>query len=65
MISNGGLLLNGGYLDFSHPTELKNMFITEIYLGKKKDNINYQYGRLRRETRSIFTRAARSFTYLN
>ena len=25
----------GGYLDFSHPTELKNIYITEIYMKKQ------------------------------
>ena len=28
--------LKGGYLDFSHLTELVNMYITEIYRKKKK-----------------------------
>ena len=28
--------LKGGYLDFSHLTELKNIYITEIYMKKKK-----------------------------
>ena len=27
--------LEGGYLDFSHLTELKNMYITEIYIRKQ------------------------------
>ena len=27
--------LGGGYLDFSHLTELKNIYITEIYMKKK------------------------------
>ena len=26
--------LKGGYLDFSHLTELKNIYITEIYMKK-------------------------------
>ena len=25
----------GDYLDFSHPTELKNIYITEIYMKKQ------------------------------
>ena len=29
------LTFKGGYLDFSHLTELKNMYITEIYMKKK------------------------------
>ena len=29
------LTLKGGYLDFSHLTELKNIYITEIYLKKQ------------------------------
>ena len=28
--------LKGGYLDFSHLTELKNIYIIGIYLKKKK-----------------------------
>ena len=28
--------LKGGYLDFSHLTELKNIYLTEIYMKKKK-----------------------------
>ena len=27
--------LKGGYLDFSHPAELKNIYITEIYVKKQ------------------------------
>ena len=27
--------LKGGYLDFSHLTELKNIYITEIYMKKQ------------------------------
>ena len=27
--------LNGGYLDFSHLTEFKNVHITEIYMEKQ------------------------------
>ena len=29
----------GGYLDFSHLVELKNIYITEIYMKKKKKTI--------------------------
>ena len=28
-------LFKGGYLDFSHLTELKNIYITEIYVKKQ------------------------------
>ena len=28
-------LLKGGYLDFSHLTELRNIYITEIYMEKQ------------------------------
>ena len=28
--------IKGGYLDFSHLTELKNIYITEIYIKKKQ-----------------------------
>ena len=28
--------LKGGYLEFSHLTELRNIYITEIYMKKKK-----------------------------
>ena len=28
--------LKGGYLDFSHLAILKNIYITEIHMGKKK-----------------------------
>ena len=31
----GQLFLKGGYLDFSHLTELKNTYITEIYMKRK------------------------------
>ena len=30
----------GGFLDFSHLTELKNVYITEIYM--EKNNTNHQ-----------------------
>ena len=33
-----GSNLKGGYLDFSHLTELENTYITEIYMKKKKKN---------------------------
>ena len=29
------LYLKGGYLDFSHLAELKNIYITEIYMKKQ------------------------------
>ena len=29
-------LVKGGHLDFSHLTELKHVYITEIYMEKKK-----------------------------
>ena len=29
------LTLKGGYLDFSHLTELENMYINEIYMRKQ------------------------------
>ena len=29
------LLPKGGYLDFSHLTELKNIYVTEIYMKKQ------------------------------
>ena len=32
--------LKGGYLDFSHLTELKNIYITEIYVKKTIQIIN-------------------------
>ena len=28
-------MLKGGYLDFSHLTKLKNIYITEIYMKKQ------------------------------
>ena len=28
------IYIKGGYLDFSHLTELKNIYITEIYIKK-------------------------------
>ena len=31
-------LLKGGYLDFSHLTELESIYVTEIYLEKKTIN---------------------------
>ena len=35
-------LIKGGYLDFLHLTELRNISITEIYMKKKKkNNINH------------------------
>ena len=40
------LLLKGGYLDFSHLAELKNICITEIYMKK-------QYKSLRNENHKI------------
>ena len=33
---NSFSMFKGGYLDFSHLTELKNIYITEIYMKKKK-----------------------------
>ena len=33
--TGNGAVLKGGYLDFSHLTELKNIYITEIYMKKK------------------------------
>ena len=30
------VVVKGGYLDFSHLTELKNTYITEIYMKKKQ-----------------------------
>ena len=30
--------IKGGYLDFSHLTELKNIYISEIYTKKKKNH---------------------------
>ena len=30
------LTLKGGYLDFPHLTEIKNIHITEMYIKKKK-----------------------------
>ena len=36
-------VFKGGYLDFSHLTELKNIYFTEIYMKKKKkNNTNHQ-----------------------
>ena len=37
MFSNGYFIrvIKGGYLDFSHLTELKNIYITEIYMRKQ------------------------------
>ena len=32
---NDNLIIKGGYSDFSHLTELKNIFITEIYMKKQ------------------------------
>ena len=32
--------LKGGYLDFSHRSELKYKYITEIYLKKEKEIIS-------------------------
>ena len=29
------IILKGGYLGFSHLTELKNIYVTEIYVKKK------------------------------
>ena len=31
--------LKGGYLDFSHLTELKNIYITEIYMKKQHKSL--------------------------
>ena len=40
---NKCMCLKGGYLDFLHLPELKkNIYITEIYLEKKKKNTNHQ-----------------------
>ena len=33
-------MIKGGYLDFSHLTELKNIYITEIYMKKKIQIVN-------------------------
>ena len=30
------MVINGGHLDFSHLSEVKNLYITEIYMKKKK-----------------------------
>ena len=34
-IKHDSCQLRGGYLDFSHPTELKNISIAEIYMKKQ------------------------------
>ena len=34
-------IIKGGFLDFSNLSELKNVYITEIYM-KKKNNTNHQ-----------------------
>ena len=36
--------VEGGYLDFSYLTELKNVYIAKIYMKKK--NANHQYIRI-------------------
>ena len=41
-LSNIKSKFKGGYLDFSHLTELNNIFITEIY-RKTKSSINKNY----------------------
>ena len=43
--------LKGGYLDFSHLTELVNMYITEIYRKKKKQ---YKSSRIKNHKKHIF-----------
>ena len=35
-----GAVLKGGYLDFSHLTEIENIYSTEIYM--KKNNTTHQ-----------------------
>ena len=41
----------GGYLDFSHLTELKNIYLTEIYM---KNNTNHQPPRIIKLQKNIY-----------
>ena len=41
----------GGYLDFSHLSELKSIYITEIYIKKKK---NHQELRIKKYKTKFF-----------
>ena len=43
------LLVKGGYLDFSYLTELKNIYITEIYMRKQ-----YKSSKIKKITKKIF-----------
>ena len=45
--------LKGGHLDFSHLTELKNIYINEIYMKKKK-YINHQELRIIKLQKKFF-----------
>ena len=37
-LNRGKDSIKGGYLDFSHLTELKNIYITEIYMRNNKNH---------------------------
>ena len=40
----GEIAFKGSYLDFSHPTKLQNLYITEIYKKKQyKSSIRYNH----------------------
>ena len=43
VVSRNTSRLKGGYLDFSHLTESKNIYMTEIYIKKKKKKIIKNY----------------------
>ena len=40
------ITLKGGYLDFSHLTELKNIYITEIYMRKQYKSSKIKYKKI-------------------
>ena len=43
------LFIKGGYLDFSHLTELKNIYITEIYMKKQCKSSRIKNHKITRE----------------